>query len=123
MRGVWFGARHRRRLWQGVMIARAARDEETTSRARKAARSARNAKQRLQRTGGVSRALLDQETVAAVSEVFEQVAATLLAVDERRQKLRRRRRLRRVALGVTLIGGAAVGAWRYGRRTSSSAAV
>jgi hypothetical protein len=104
------------------MIARAARDEETRSRARKAARSAGEAKRRFQRTRGVSRALLDQQTAAAVSEVFEQVLATVQAVEERRQKVRRRRRLRRAALGVTVIGGAAFGAWRYGKRTSRNAA-
>lgn len=120
MRGAWFAARHRRRLWQAATIAGAARDQKTKSEARNAARSARSAKLRFQRTRGVSHALVDRQTVAAVSEMFEHVAATLQAVEERRQTRRRRRRIRRLVLGATVIGGAALGAWRYGRRQSTA---
>ena len=119
MRGAWFAARHRRRLWQAATIARAARDQRIRSEARNAARSARRAKLRFQRTRRVS-LLLDRQTVAAVSEMFEHVAATLQAVEEQRQTRRRRGRMRRIALGATVIGGAAFGAWRYGRPQSTA---
>lgn len=122
MRGAWFAARHRRRLAQAVTVARAAHDEKTRSKARGLARSAGVAKHRVWRARSVSQALFDQETIASLTEVLANVAATLQAAEQHRLKRRRRKRMRRYILGVTVIGGAAFGVWRRGMREPAASA-
>jgi hypothetical protein len=77
-------------------------------------------KDRLQRAGGVTQALLDQELIASVSEALVSVGATLQAVEQRKLKRRRRKRIRRSVIGAAMVGGAAFGAWRYGRQRTGS---
>jgi hypothetical protein len=109
MRGAWFAARHRRGLMQAAAVARAANDDGLRSRAGQAARSARTA------MSAVSRARVDQETMESLSEILENVAVTLRTAEAQMVKRRRRKRMRRFALGATVVGAAALGVWQRSR--------